>query len=84
MKLASDKKLAKKKSAVAAKKTDPKGKGKKPARIVRDASEIIAEETNAAIQSLAGSRHAIAAAMAALSTPPPAPADPWFVPPKSP
>jgi len=83
-KLASAGWTASKKSAVAAKKADPMGKGKKPARRVRDATEIIAEETNAAIQSLAGSRHAIAAAMAALSTPPPAPADPRFVPLDSP
>jgi len=53
-------------------------------RLVRGASEIIAEETDAAIRSLADSRHAISAAMAALSTPPPAPADPRFVPLESP
>jgi len=61
-----------------------KAKGKGAAKIVRNASEIIAEETDAAIQSLVGSRHAITAAMAALSSPPPAPADPQFVHPDSP
>ena len=79
-----EKKLAEKKTAVAARKTDAKGTGKKTARIVRHASEIIAEETDTAIQSLAGSRHAITTAMAALSTPPPAPANPRFVPLESP
>ena len=78
---AAEKKLARE---PAAKKPAAKVKGRKPTRVVRDASEIIAEETNAAIRSLAGSRHAVAAAMAALSTPPPAPADPRFVPLESP
>ena len=65
-----------------------KGKGKAQTKgaphAIRHASEIIAEETDAAIRSLAGSRHAITAAMAALSTPPAAPANPRFVPHESP
>ena len=61
-----------------------RSKGKGAARAVHHASEIIAEETDAAVRSLAGSRHAITAAMAALSTPPAAPTDPRFVPLESP
>jgi len=64
--------------------TTGKGKGKGLARVVRHASEIVAEETDATIQSLADSRHAITAAMDALSTPPAAPTNPWFIRPDSP
>jgi len=57
-------------------------KGK--ARVICDTSEIIAVETDAAIHSLAGTKHAITAAMEALSSPPAAPANPRFMPLESP
>jgi len=76
------------KKATTGKSSAAKGKGKAQTKgapcSVRHASEIIAEETIAATHSLAGSRHAITAAMAALSTPPAAPTDPRFVPLDSP
>jgi len=61
-----------------------RGKGKGAVHVVRHASEIIADETDAAIQSLTDSRHAITAAMDALSTLPTAPTNPRFVHPESP